>query len=106
MKLKAPAAQSALNLKTKFIILEGRVHKSCDQLEVLHRRITDLSVRHKRAVKKGLRPMSKSLAMQLDVHQAMYTTFYSYAEVQAKELALLERILLSVPTTREQALSA
>ena len=74
--------------------LEGRVHRSCDQLETLDRKLTALRVRHERAVRRGQRGFSRSLAMQLSVYEGTYATFYAFTACQSHQLALVQAALL------------
>ena len=96
MKAKVQQQVKVKTIVAKYAILEGRVHKSCDQLDSLNRKIKDLRVRQQRASQRGQRPFSKSLQLQLSVYESMYTTFYTYTSQQARQLATLERVLLPV----------
>ena len=97
MKVKVPSQV----LSAKYSLLEGRVHKSCDQLQMLNRKISDLRVRHQRASHRGQRPFCKNLQLQLDVYQGLYNTFYTYTATQAHQLALVEAALSQTPQAQQ-----
>ena len=65
---------------------EKRLHKTCDQMEQLQGRITQLRVRHQRALKRSV-AAAQSLGVQLCVLEGVYAMYYSYAEMQCEQLS-------------------
>lgn len=84
MKSKtSPRAKSALSA-------EKRLHKTCDQMEMLQSRITVLHGRHQRASKRSRLGAAESLRLQLSVLESVYAMYYSYAETQCQQLVQLD----------------
>lgn len=65
---------------------EKRLHKTCDQMEMLQSRISLLRSRHQRASKKTCMAVAESLRLQLSVLEGVYAVYYSYAETQCQQL--------------------
>ena len=82
MKAKAsPKPRSSTKLNA-----EARLHKTCDQMELLETRISALRTRHQRAQQKSLLAAAESLHLQMSVLEGVYAMYYSYAERQCKQL--------------------
>lgn len=69
---------------------EKRLHKTCDQMEMLQSRISLLQDRHQRASKKSRLAAAESLRLQLSVLEGIYAVYYSYAETQCQQLLQCE----------------
>jgi len=65
---------------------EKRLHKTCDQMEMLQSRITELCARQKRATQRSRLAAAESLRLQLSVMEGMYAMYYTYAETQCQQL--------------------
>lgn len=67
---------------------EKRLHKTCDQMEMLQSRISVLRARHQRACSHKSRclAVAESLHLQLSVLEGVYAMYYSYAETQSEQL--------------------
>ena len=69
---------------------ERRIHKACDQMEVIHSKIKDLQIRLQRAVKNQRHYFAKNYEMQLQVLQGVYNTYHMYCSRKAEVLMQLE----------------
>jgi len=65
---------------------EKRLHKTCDQMELLQTRISVLQTRHKRAHQRSRLAAAESLRLQLCMLEGVYAMYYSYAESQCQQL--------------------
>lgn len=65
---------------------EKRLHKTCDQMELLQSRISVLQTRHKRARQRSRLATAESLRMQLSVLEGVYAMYYNYAENQCQQM--------------------
>ena len=70
---------------------EKRLHKTCDQMEMLKSRISLLRSRHQRASKKTCLAATEILRLQLSVLEGVYDMYYSYAETQSQQLLHCEQ---------------
>ena len=75
----------------QFQMAERCLDRSCDQMEVLVKRIQLLQEKQEAARRSGLEPVAYSLEIQLDVLREVYNMFYRYSEVKANELILLNQ---------------
>ena len=66
--------------------IEKRLHKTCDQMTILHSTIKNLQVRHKRATKHTQSLSAYNLKLQLQTLQSVYNMHYMYASKQAQQL--------------------
>ena len=65
---------------------EMRLHKTCDQMELLQTRISVLRARHQRACQRSRLAAAESLHLQLSVMEGMYALYHGYAERQCQQL--------------------
>ena len=66
--------------------IEKRLHKTCDQMTILHSTIKNLQVRYKRATKHTQSLSAYNLKLQLQTLQSVYNMYYMYASKQAQQL--------------------
>ena len=62
---------------------EKRLHKTCDQMEKLQGRISQLQARKQRTRNMAA---AESLGLQLSVLEGMYAMYYTYAETQCEQM--------------------
>lgn len=72
--------------KTSTTEIEKRLHKTCDQMSLIHSNIRGLQIRHKRAALNPNSHSAHSLRLKLEVLQSVYNMYYTYASRQAKHL--------------------
>ena len=77
------------NTQVALAAVEQRLHKVCDQMTILHSKIQNLQLRHKRTSKCPESPLAQSVGMQLNVLQGMYNAYYQYAARQTQKLMIL-----------------
>lgn len=87
--MKVKASQQKAQAKSTLAGVEQRLHRACDQMMLIHGKISDLQRRHNRASKVKQSPLASTLQMQLSVLQGMYNAYYKYAAHQAEDIMLL-----------------
>ena len=65
---------------------ESALNKSCDQMDVIMRKISHLDYRQKLSMKRENNPVTMTLNLELQVLRGMYNVFYQYAEIKSKQL--------------------
>jgi hypothetical protein len=78
--------KSSKGSKASMAATEKRLHKTCDQMSLIHSNIRSLKIRHKRAALNPNSHSAYSLKLKLDVLQSVYNMYYIYASRQAKHL--------------------
>lgn len=81
-------ANMKANSKITVAKVEQRLHKTCDQMTLLHCTINNMKLRHRRAALRGHSAMLHSLELRIQVVQSVYNTFYMCAAQQAQQLML------------------
>lgn len=69
---------------------EMKMHKACDQMQVLLSKINDLQQRHRRAVHHNQQTFMQTYKMQINVLQGVYNMYYMYCSQKAEVLVKLE----------------
>ena len=73
-----------------FQVLEKRLDSACDQMSVLHSQISELKVRHQRALRQQNTAFSNSLQLRLQTLQGVYNMYYQYAELRSAQMHQLQ----------------
>lgn len=84
--MKAKVIQKKQSKWDSFKKTERSLNRSCDQMDVILRKIHHLDHRRKLSLKRENNPVTMTLSLQLDVLRGMYNMYYQYADVKAKQL--------------------
>lgn len=78
--------KTSINSKIHMAEIERRLHKTCDQMSLLHNTIKTLQVHHKRAAICQHSLSQQSIKLRVEVLQSVYNMYYMYASRQAQLL--------------------
>ena len=89
--MKSQLMKKSQNKRESFKKTERCLNRSCDQMDLILRKINHTNQRKKNAMKIDGNPVTMTLGMQLQVLEGMYNVYYKYAEIKAKELQQLSQ---------------
>lgn len=93
------AAQEELSMDPNIRFIEIKIHRACDQMQILNDRIQLLQIRQRKALAAGHSAATSSLKIQLQVVSGMYYVYYMYAQRQTEELQITMHRTLHHPYT-------
>ena len=70
--------------------VEKQLDRLCDQMQLLHNKISDLQVRQKRAAKRQQKEVCSLLHIQLGVLKGAYNIYHRTADRKCRELEDME----------------
>lgn len=83
-------ARQSKRVTKSFPRVERQLDRICDQMQLLQGKISDLQIRHKRAMKRQQTDIAQLLDLQLGVLRGAYNVFYHTASRKATELESME----------------
>ncbi len=74
---------------SQIVQAECRLTQACHQMQALLVKISDVQTRYQRAVKHNHDTRRSQLKVELQVLKGMYNLFYHYADLKARDVAVL-----------------